>query len=233
MSIILDSKLARLSTKKDYESIEPLYRQDFEYYKDHFEVLDEFANLVKKNDGKKILDIGCGHGTVIWHLRPQGFDFTAVDFVHAHCEYVRKKYQIKVYEADIVGWLPEFSKSQPEIFDGITANFSLIHIPDDELAAVLKELADLLKERGYFVLSVYEGTEKKMELEPYQAEHDQRLNTSERLESYMNYFSLNELKGRLKRAGFSTIKTYRFEDRKAGEFQTAKLWIIAQKLNNL
>lgn len=230
MSIILDPKLARLSTKKDYESIESLYRQDFEHYKDHFEVLDEFANLVKKNGGKKILDIGCGHGTIIWHLKPQGMNFTAVDFVRAHCEYVRKKYHIKAYEADIVDWLPEFSKSHPEIFDGITASFSLIHIPDDEFDAVLKRLADLLKKKGHFVFSVYEGTEKKMELEPYQAEHDQRLNISERLESYMNYFSLKELKDRLKRAGFSTIKTYRFEDRKAGEFQTAKLWIIAQKI---
>lgn len=230
MSITLNSKQARLSTKKDYETIETLYRQDFEYYKDHFEVLDEFANFVKKDGGKKILDVGCGHGTVIWHLKLQGFDFTAVDFVHAHCEYVRKKYQIKVHEADIVEWLPEYAKSHQEVFDGITASFSLIHIPDDEFDSVLKGLADLLKVKGHFVLSVYEGTGKKMELEPYQAEHDKRLNTSERLESYMNYFSLNELKDRLKRIGFLTIKTYRFEDRKAGEFQTAKLWIIAQRI---
>src|SRR3989344_6703173 len=79
------------------------------------------------------------------------------------------------------------------------ASYSLIHLPDPEIDELFLFISRSLVKRGLFLLSCYRGTRKELEQDPYQLNKDFRLNHDETLLLYMNYFSEEELRDRLKR----------------------------------
>ena len=111
--------------------------------------LDSFARRVIPNG--HILDLGCGPGAASAVLQDQGFSVDAVD---ASAEMVRvAKSQYKV-EARC----GEFSDINEEsVYDGIWANFSLLHATSDELPEILSSLHRALKLNGYFHIGMKVG----------------------------------------------------------------------------
>lgn len=103
--------------------------------------------LAQLAPGARILDAGCGPGRDLRAFRERGYDAVGIDAsasmvrlarVHAGAEVHHQRFQD-------VAWR--------EVFDGIWACASLLHVPRSELAEVLALLADALKPDGVLYAS--------------------------------------------------------------------------------
>jgi SAM-dependent methyltransferase len=222
-------------TQKNYSGIADLYTADFGADNEHF---DEFIDpLIKEIEQKgllgQIIDLGSGPGNVIDYLLKFNPDneLIAVDFTPEFCKKLKIKYQknekVKVVQGDFV----QYVSSQPiNSVVAYIASYSVIHVPDEEIGEFFKSLHSSLVVGGLFAFSVWEGEKKGMEKEPYQVQHDNRLQVQENLESYLNNFTEDELRERLSKAGFSILKSQAFAPTAApGEFPQGKVWILAKK----
>lgn len=100
--------------------------------------------------GSPIADLGCGAGEPCTRLLAQNHDVTGIDISTA---------QIELAKASIPG--ATFLKADLSkvtfpsgSVDGVTAFYSLTHLPRDEHAEVFEHVADWLKPDGYFLLSL-------------------------------------------------------------------------------
>jgi hypothetical protein len=110
------------------------------------------------------------------------------------------------------------------------ANYSIIHIPDEEIDSLFKNIQRTLTSGGLFLMSCHEGTFKGMEQEPYQQQRDERIQTDEKLAIYMNYFTEEELRERIENAGLKILSLDSFKTKSMpGEIQVPKIWILGQK----
>lgn len=222
-------------TKDDYAAIAKLYTMDFEK---HNRGLDIFINplvskLVENNLEKSIIDLGTGSGKVINYLIKLGVKnkIIGVNFVQEFCDNLKIKYSDKQQVEIVCDDFIDYVAKQPNDFiSAYTANYSIIHVLDEELDSLIKNIERSLQKNGLVVFTVYEGIKKGMEPEPYQIENDPRFKVKEPLESYLNNFTKKELKERLKKAGLKVINIQNLEiDVLPGEYDQSKIWVLAQK----
>lgn len=112
-------------------------------------VMEEFLKLL--DEGATILDMGCGSGRDSLYLYELGYDVTPLDASAEMCRLAEVHTGLDVLQMRYEDM--EFD----DVFDGIWACGALVHIPKDELPAVLKKTAAALKERGVLYLSVRQG----------------------------------------------------------------------------
>ena len=111
---------------------------------------NDFISRVKP--GRKVLDLGCGSGRDSKAFLERGFEVTAVDGSQELCELASAFIGQKVICADFRAYEPT------EMFDGIWACASLLHLQREEVKQVISRLAAHLSEGGCFYLSFKYGT---------------------------------------------------------------------------
>ena len=222
------------TTQFDYSQISELYAGDFGTQFENLPFFDDLIFLLKKRhlEEKLIVDLGSGPGPELDYLFKKGLkNITAVDFVPEFCSLIKAKYRkeksIKVVYQDLVEYVKKLPSLSVACF---VANFSLIHVPDDEADNLFSHLARTLTWNGLFFASFHKGTFKGMEDEPYLSQKDPRMITVDKLQIYMNYFTEQELKERLTRAGFKIKKIETTQPiLKPGEIDIPKIWVMAEK----
>ena len=126
-----------------------------EFYKSTVDV--EFSAmqkhfLTKLKKGSHILDFGCGSGRDTKYFMEQGYDVEAIDGSEELCRLASEYTGIKVKNM-FFQELAEVDK-----YDGIWACSSILHLPVDELADVMRKMAVALKEHGIIYTSFKCGT---------------------------------------------------------------------------
>ncbi|KYN89719.1 SAM-dependent methyltransferase [Vibrio cidicii] len=111
---------------------------------------DQF--LPHLNPNGAILDAGCGSGRDTKHFKALGFKVTAFDANQALVELASRHLEQQVIHAKF-----DTFRAEPNSFDGIWACASLLHLPDEELAATFFTLSQLLKPHGIFYCSFKYG----------------------------------------------------------------------------
>lgn len=107
----------------------------------HF--LLRFSQLVKPNS--KVLDLGCGPGETSRTLKEMGFETCGADLSGQQISLAEQA----VPDASFVqGDMTNENLFGPEAFDGITAFYSLIHVPRHDHSRVLKNVAKWLRPEG-------------------------------------------------------------------------------------
>lgn len=134
-----------------------------EYYNNNAEQFADttkgvgFANiqmrfLSKLPHGGRILDFGCGSGRDTRYFLNQGYRVVAIDGSERLCKLASEYTGISVKNmlfqelADV------------EIYGGVWACSSILHLPYDDLKEVMKKIATALKEQGIFYTSFKYGT---------------------------------------------------------------------------
>ena len=114
---------------------------------------DRFLQLLDEN--ASILDFGCGSGRDTRYFLDKGYRVTATDGSAELCRWASDFTGIEVKEM-LFGELDEI-----DIYDGIWACSSILHLPKNELLLVIRKMCDALKSTGViytsFKYSDFEG----------------------------------------------------------------------------
>lgn len=110
--------------------------------------------------GARILDFGCGTGRDAKAFRDLGFEVSAIDGSAELCRLARSCTGLPVRCLDFRAYSPE----KGEVYEGIWACASLLHLGKQELAPVMRELGRALPRGGILYVSFkygeYEGERK-------------------------------------------------------------------------
>ena len=134
--------------------------------------------------GGRVLDLGCGPGKSSAHLRDAGFEADAIDASAGMLEIARTRFGIH-------GTLATFEQLDAEdLYDGVWANFSLLHASRADMPAHFGRIYRALKPGGVLHLGLKLGENEKRD----------------ELGRFYTYFSEAELDTLLDAAGFTTIE---------------------------
>ena len=149
---------------------------------------DKFIKMLES--GAYILDAGCGSGRDSLYFMEQGFKVCAIDGSEEMCKAA----------SDYIGQTVESIKFQDiayeEMFDGVWACASLLHVPKQELPDILRKLYRALKPGGVMYASFKYGDKEE-----------------ERLGRFFSDYHLEEIENVFtKDAGFELIEGFETED---------------------
>lgn len=113
------------------------------------ETIDKFVKYLP--EGGEILDLGCGSGRDSLSFIEHGFDVTAVDGSKEMCELA------SIHIGQDVLTMKFDQLDFHEVFDGIWACASLLHIPSEELEDIFKKVILGLKDGGVLYMSFKYG----------------------------------------------------------------------------
>ena len=102
-------------------------------------------------EGGRILDLGCGSGRDSRAFLNAGYHVTAVDGSVELCRIASEFIGQPVLCSTFQDYVPA------EVFDGIWACASLLHIPSEELEGIMARLAGSLRRGGCFYVSFKYG----------------------------------------------------------------------------
>jgi len=117
------------------------------------ELLDRFAGCVREIG--PVGDVGCGPGQVARYLHDRGVTVVGIDLSDAMVAAARRLNPgIEFKQGDMTALdLPDGT------WAGIVCFYSIIHIPRDQVVAVLLELCRLLRPGGLLLLTFHIGAE--------------------------------------------------------------------------
>ena len=144
--------------KKGYDKIAETYQADRHTF-DHSEELTKFAALLPKNG--KVLDVGCGAGIpVAKFLAEAGFEVVGIDFSEKMLKLARKNVPKATFVRRDMTKMDFIDSS----FDGLTAFYSIIHVPREKHSLLLKSFSRILKPDGTMLVCMgpddWESTEE-------------------------------------------------------------------------
>lgn len=111
--------------------------------------LSRFMDAVPKSG--TILDLGCGPGKHAKILSDHGFNVTAMDASYGMVDAARALGGFTVHQASFD------DLNAADYYDGIWANFSLLHAPREAFPQHIKAIAKALKPQGLFHIGMKIG----------------------------------------------------------------------------
>lgn len=139
--------------------------------------------LAEVPEGGRILDLGCGPGHTAAAMKRAGYRVDALDASPELAKIAQQHYGIDVTVAtfDDVRAI--------ETYDGVFANFSLLHAPKKAMPGHLARIANALVPSGVFHVGLKQGTGEKRDA----------------IGRFYAFYELDEFEGLLSDAGFHVI----------------------------
>ena len=132
--------------KKGYDKIAVEYQADRQTF-DNMKELEELASLLPK--GAKVLDAGCGAGVpTAKFLADSGFEVVGIDFSENMLKLARKNVPNATFIRKDMTKL-DFADDS---FDGLTALYSIIHVPREKHALLFESFHRILKPEGIMLV---------------------------------------------------------------------------------
>ncbi len=179
-----------------------VYDQNIVSYKKMVNKLPDIKPLNAFTDalpsGAYVLDWGCGPGYLAAEMRARGLRPFCVDASREMVEAARNDYQLDVKQA-------EFSHlNENQIYDGIWANFSLLHVKRAAFFSHISAAASALVPSGVFYFSVKLGKGEERD----------------NLGRFYSYFGQDELEEMLRQIGFEIVDIFTGKSKgMAGKFE--------------
>ncbi len=205
-------------TQASYDHVAQIYcdkvANEFDHKPFDRELLDQFAGLVR---GKGLVcDLGCGPGHLAHYLHQRGVQVCGIDLSPEMVKEARKRFPGVPYEVgSMVGLAVE-----DNAWAGIAAFYSLIHIPREELVAVLRELYRVLKPGGWLLFTFHLG-DGLIHLDDW---FDQPVDVD------FFFFKTSEMIGYLEQTAFKLCEVRERDPYPGGvEADTRRAYVLAQK----
>jgi amino acid adenylation domain-containing protein len=119
------------------------------------EWLDETVAQISALRPRRILEIGCGTGLLLFRLAPRCMKYWGTDFSHASLEYVRRQLRASADDLSMVSLFQCEAKDlsglvEPRSFDAVIINSVIQYFPGvDYLKAVLEEAIRAVEPGGF------------------------------------------------------------------------------------
>ena len=176
-------------------------------------LLDRLAESVRGSG--PICDLGCGPGQVARYLSTKGVDVFGIDLSAGMVEQaLQLNPGIDFRQGDMSSL-----EDEPDSWGGISAFYSIIHIPREEMVDALSELKRVLRPGGVMLLAFHVGQEK--------IHRDEWWGEEVSLDFLM--FGADEIGAYLKRAGFEVEETIERDPYPDVEYQSRRAYIFARK----
>ncbi len=134
--------------------------------------------------GGRVLDLGCGPGNSAAMMRDAGLQAEAVDASPGMVALARETYGLDARVATFD------DLSGTAIYDGVWANFSLLHAPREDLPKHFDAIAEALRPGGVFHIGMKTGADM----------------ARDSIGRQYTYVTVEELHGLFSNAGFEVIK---------------------------
>lgn len=105
--------------------------------------------------GGRVLDLGCGPGVDAGHMAAVGLNVDAFDATPKMVALASQKAGVNAYQIDFEDFAAMGTRDR---YDGIWANFSLLHAPRDRMPAYIKCCHRALRTGGRFHIALKTGT---------------------------------------------------------------------------
>lgn len=171
-----------------------------DWHRDHrqddwwIEGTNKFISFLQKGD--LVLDVGCGAGIKSKYLTEKGLRVVGIDFSKKMIEIAKREAPSGTF---VVLDLKKADKLE-YLFDGIFMQAVLLHIPKQEVAGRLKEVAERLKKGGYLYVAVKEKKPQGIE-EETKIENDYGYS----YERFFSYFTVDEIESYLRSVGLEIV----------------------------
>ncbi len=172
-----------------------LYNRKAADYADGFasdapdKTLQAFIALMPK--GGRVLDLGCGPGMASAHMRDAGLDPDPVDASEGMIALAHERFDLPAR----LGTFDDIAGDR--VYDGIWANFSLLHAPRPDLPRYFAALGKATKANGVIHVGMKTG------------EGSQR----DAMDRLYTFVTVSELQTLLENAGFAVIHTHEGAER--------------------
>ncbi len=176
---------------------------------------DDFITML--TPGARVLDVGCGSGVKSKYLIDHGFRVVGIDISEKLLEIARREAPEGEFKVLSMNELD----SMTEMFDGVFAQASLLHIPKKDAGDVVKKMAGRLVPGGLLCINVKEMIEGKPEEGVLRED-----GYGYAYERFFSYFTMVELERYLADAGLQIVSELRTPN-KSGK--TVWLQIIGKK----
>ncbi|MFF3949965.1 class I SAM-dependent DNA methyltransferase [Streptomyces sp. NPDC001902] len=126
-------------------------------------VLALFADMVRSSGGGPVADVGCGPGRITAHLNGLGADAFGIDLSPAMIQVARREHPGVRFG---VGSMTDLDLPDGSVA-GLVAWYSLIHVPDDAVGAVLTHFRRALRPGGPLLLAFHAGEGTRLKTQGY------------------------------------------------------------------
>lgn len=198
---------------KTYDEIAVYWGKDASLHDWGDKELKRFAEYIKSNNGREVLELGCGSGVQTKLLLSLGLSVVGIDISPNMISEAKKRAPKGDY---LVGDIATVGFAK-DSFDGVYARASLLHIPKKLIPKVLKSINKMLRPDGYFYLAIKEG-EGEGEIE------DVRHGVN--VKRFFSFFVKEEIEKLIEEADFEIVELNTYT-RVGGS--TTWIQVIAQK----
>lgn len=154
--------------------------------------LYKFCRSIQENS--LILDIGCGPGRDTKIFSAKGYRVVGIDLSQKLLRIARQQVARADFKLMNIGNI----NFQPNHFEGLWANSSLMHLPKEHIRDALKQYHGVLKENGLFYLCLKQGEGEQMV--PDKRYGDVMKNWA--------FYQQEEIESILKETGFRVLENY-------------------------
>lgn len=114
-------------------------------------VLGGIYAVIRSSGAQRVLDIGCGTGTLAARLDADGVEVTGMDFSRKMLSAVREKAPgVRLIEWDFSSGLPDEVKAGD--MDAVVCTYAIHHLPDDEKGRLIREMAGCVRPGGRILI---------------------------------------------------------------------------------
>jgi ubiquinone/menaquinone biosynthesis C-methylase UbiE len=149
-------------TRDGYDRTAAMYAERFHHHLDdkplELAVLSAFAGLVAKGRNRQVIDVGCGTGATTALLADRGVEVRGIDLSSNMIAQARRLNPDLEFS---IGSMASLEVADGTV-GGVCAWYSIIHVPEDQLAHVLGEFHRVLVPGGLLLLAFQVGDESRL-----------------------------------------------------------------------
>lgn len=139
-----------------------IFKQYGKYFTKTQEDIPRIAELFKKKDVKKVLDLGCGSGRHTVYLVKNGFEVYGIDIVPEGIKMTEDWLRRKNLKANLkIGSVYRKLPYEDNFFDAIVSIRTINHARIKNIRKVIKEMERILKLNGLIFITTVKSTSKK------------------------------------------------------------------------